>query len=279
MIIYFAFTGAAEVTHAYHTVKHNLSYNSSDCALKLTVQTLSDSTIAKKMSCGRTEAEAVVADVLAPKAVEEVLSQLKNDVKPLPFSLQTDASNKGNSKMFPLAVQFFTPEKGIVKKLIDFVEDADESAEGIVNSIQSSLDKMGLTLDHVSAFSADNANVNYGILNSVFTKLKQSNSEILRGNCHAHVVHNTVKHALDKLSVDVENIVLKVYGHFSISAKRRETLKEFCEFLNVEFHDILRHVVTRWLSLNPVISCLLENWPALKSYFISIGDECPRRLR
>ena len=142
---------AAEVTHVYHTVKHNLSYNSSDCALKLTVQTLSDSTIAKKMSCGRTEAEAVVADVLAPKAVEEVLSQLKNDVKPLPFSLQTDASNKGNSKMFHLAVQFFTPEKGIVKKLIDFVEDADESAEGIVNSIQSSLDKMGLTLDHVSS--------------------------------------------------------------------------------------------------------------------------------
>ena len=84
-------------------------------------------------------------------------------MKPLPFSLQTDASNKGNRKMFPLAVQFFTPEKGIVKKLIDFVENADESAEGIANSIQSSLDKMGLTLDHVSAFSADNANVNYDI--------------------------------------------------------------------------------------------------------------------
>ena len=107
--------------------------------------------------------------------------------------------------------------------------------------------------------------------------MKQSNSEILRGNCHVHVVHNTVKHSLEKLSVDVENIVMK--GHFSISAKRRETLKEFCEFLNVEFHDILRHVVTRWLSLNPAISRLLENWPALKSYFISIGDECPRGLR
>ena len=33
------------------------------------------------------------------------------------------------------------------------------------------------------------------------------------------------------------------------------------------------------MALNPAISCLLENWPALKSYFISIGDECPRRLR
>ncbi|CAJ1064635.1 uncharacterized protein LOC102077137 [Xyrichtys novacula] len=70
----------------------------------------------------------------------------------------------------------------------------------------------------------------------------------------------------------------KVYGHFSISAKRRENLKDFCEFCDIEFHDILRHVVTRWLSLNPAISCLLENWPALKSYFMSIKD-CPKRLR
>ena len=269
---------AAEVAHVYHTVKHNLSYNSSDCGMKLTLQTLTDSKICKKMSCGKTKAEAVVTDVLAPKAVEEVLTQLKNEEKPVPFSLQTDASNKGNRKMFPLAVQFFNTEKGIVKKLIDFVENADESAEGIVNSIQSSLDNLGLNLDNVSAFSADNANVNYGIHNSVFTKLRQSNSQILRGNCHAHIVHNTVKHALDKLSVDVENIVLKVYGHFSISAKRRETLKEFCEFVDVEFQEVLRHVVTRWLSLNPAISRLLGNWIALKSYFMSLGDECPQRL-
>lgn len=107
----------------------------------------------------------------------------------------------------------------IVKKLIDFFENA----EGIVISIQSSLDNLCLTLDNVSAFSADNANVNYGIHNSVYTKLRESNSKILRSNCHAHIVHNTVKHELGKFAVDVENIILKVYGHVSVSAKRRES--------------------------------------------------------
>ncbi|CAJ1086696.1 uncharacterized protein LOC102308593 [Xyrichtys novacula] len=82
---------------------------------------------------------------------------------------------------------------------------------------------MGLSLDHVSTFSADNANVNYGSHNSVFTKLREVNSEILRGNCHAHIVHNTLKKALDKLSVD--------------------------------------------------------NWVPLKSYLISIGEECPKHLK
>ncbi|KAL3976494.1 toll-like receptor 1 [Sarotherodon galilaeus] len=240
---------AAEVTHIYHTVKHGLSYNSADCALKLTVRTLNDSSIAKKMSCGRTKAEAVVTDLLSPKAIEEVIKKLKS----------------GKSEDVSLGLAVFTPEAGVVNKILDFVEIPDESAEGIVKIIQSSLENVGLSLDQVSAFSADNANVNYGIHNSVFTKLRETNSEILRGNCHAHIVHNTVKKALDKLSVDVENIVLKIYSFFSTSAKRRESLKEFCEFCDVEFHDILRHVVTRWLSLNPAITRLLQNWDPLKS--------------
>lgn len=270
---------AAEVAHVYHTVKHSVSYNSSDCALKLSHRTLNDSNIVKKMSCGRTKAEALVTDVLAPKAVEEVIKKLKMPQNPLPFSIQTDASNKGNRKMFPLAVQFFRADTGITHKLVDFVESADESAKGILSTIQRSLENLGLSLDNVSAFSADNTNVNYGIHNSVYSKLKQCNANILRGNCHAHIVHNTVKYALDKLSIDIENIVLKVYSFFSLSAKRRESLKDFCEFCDVEFHDILRHVVTRWLSLNPAVTRLLQNWIPLKSYLVSIGGDCPRHLR
>ncbi|KAL7397330.1 hypothetical protein ABVT39_020256 [Epinephelus coioides] len=69
---------AAEVAHIYHTEKHALSYNSADCALKLTLRTLNDSSIAKKMSCGKTKAEAVVTDVLSPKAIEENWVPLKS---------------------------------------------------------------------------------------------------------------------------------------------------------------------------------------------------------
>lgn len=261
----------------YHTVKHNLSYNSADCGHKLNQTILHDSNIIKKMSLGRTKAEAIVKDVLAPKAVGEVLNVLTSG--PLPFSIQTDVSNNGNRKMFPLAVQFFQPETGVTNKMLDFIENADESAAGIIDSIQQSLDKFGLSLDQVTAYSADNTNVNYGIHNSVFTNLKKKQKDLLQGNCHAHIMHNTVKHALDQLTVDVENIVLKVYGHFSVSAKRRESLKEFCEFCDVEFREILRHVTTRWLSLNPAITRLMQTWAALKSYFISLGDECPRQIR
>ena len=47
----------------------------------------------------------------------------------------------------------------------------------------------------------------------------------------------------------------------------------------MEFQEILRHVTTRWLSLNPAIHRLMQTWTALKSYFISLGEECPKQLR
>lgn len=70
------------------------------------------------MSLGRTKAEAMVKDSLAPKAVADV-GDILTSGKPLPFSIQTDAPNKGNRKMFPLAVQYFRPETGISNKMLE----------------------------------------------------------------------------------------------------------------------------------------------------------------
>lgn len=41
----------------------------------------------------------------------------------------------------------------------------------------------------------------------------------------------------------------------------------------MEFQDILRHVVTRWLSLSPAVERLIAKWPAIKQYFFNIAQE------
>jgi len=140
------------------------------------------------------------------------------------------------------------------------------------------LSNNGLDVKNVSAYSADNASVNYGCKKSVFTALKALNGGILKANCNAHIVHNTLRKMTDVLDCDVETIVRAVYSHFSISANRRVELKEFFEFVDVEYHDLLRHVTTRWLSLGPAIKRLLQSWPALISYFRSLGQDCPKRI-
>jgi hypothetical protein len=73
--------------------------------------------------------------------------------------------------------------------------------------------------------------------------------------------------------------VLKVFAHFSNSATRRENLQECFDFCQSEFHEVLRHVPTRWLSLFKAVERLLLNWEPLKSYFLAMGaDECPRAV-
>jgi hypothetical protein len=265
---------AQEVAMVYHNVKHNLSYNSLDCNVKLLKYMLPDAT--KTMSLGRTKAEALVRNVLGVQAVQKVKEQLKNGN--IFFCIQIDASNVKNRKFFPITVQYFDTAKGILNKIINFIENPDETATGMFKSIEKTLLNLNLSFENVSCLSADNCNANFGRNHSLFTELLEKNSNIIKANCHAHVIHNTVRHMVERLEFDPENLVLKIYAHFALSAKRRESLQEFSEFNNVEYSELSRHVVTRWLSLNPSIEKILKLWKPLLSYFRSLKD-CPKQIQ
>jgi hypothetical protein len=68
-----------------------------------------------------------------------------------------------------------------------------------------------------------------------------------------------MKQASDCLDIDVETIVLEVFSHFSMSAEYREELKEYFAFVDIEWKEILRHVTTQWLSLEPAVNRLFHN--------------------
>lgn len=63
--------------------------------------------------------------------------------------------------------------------------------------------------------------------NSVYQKLKLAQKDVLAANC-SHILHDATRYAAGSLDVDIENVALKVYSHFSISACRKAQLKEFC---------------------------------------------------
>ena len=71
---------------------------------------------------------------------------------------------------------------------------------------------------------------------------------------------------------DVEDMMIDIFYHFDKSTKRKAELAEYCEFCNVEFRQVLKHVSTRWLSLELVVTWTLQQYPALKSYFLSQSD-------
>jgi hypothetical protein len=261
----------AELCLTYHGLNHHHSYLSSECGIKLSQQVFSDSAICKKVHCARTKLSSIVENILYPKSVALHLSKL-GDKR---FSISTDASNKGNIKLYPIAIQYFTKEKGITNFVLNFYEDPNETSFAIYKNLKESLEKNNLQIKNIIAFGADNASVNYGINKSVYVNLKNENDLILKANCNCHIVHNTAKYCLMKISLDIENLVTKIFSHFSHSAKRINALKSCYEFVKYEYSEIVKYIPTRWLSLYPALERIINNMEAIKSYFIGIGPkEC-----
>lgn len=266
-----------EIALTYHGVIHNHSYMSQDCGNKLLKKLFSDSEKSQRIHCGRTKAEAIVENVLAPYSIEHALS----DVGGGPISIATDASNKGNKKLFPVAIRYFSMKKGPTTFLIDFYEDNDETSEAIAAKLIECLEKYGMLRNNkLVAYGADNASVNYGKFKSVFQHLKRKLNlpNLIAAHCHAHILHNTAKQALKTLSLNVESLVIEVFSEFSSSAKNIAELKEFFIFMETDYIQLLGHSRIRFLTLFPAIDRILQSWPVLKSYFLSKGEENVSKL-
>jgi len=267
---------ATECLFSYHTVMHNQSFRSMDCTSKL-IKTLYD----KKFSSARTKTEAIVTDVIAPYTMEQVTREL-NAVQFVTVS--TDASNHQSTKLLPVLVQYFLPRTGIHVKMLDMHSVPGETSDIVTNAMIDTIETFGLR-NKVVGFSADNTNANFGGAHrrgreNIFTKLQTytGRGDLLGLGCNAHMLHNTVQRAADCLPVDAEQIVCKIYNYFSIYTVRVETLKEFCEFVNLEYRKLLGYSKTRWLALLPAVDRILLMFPALKSYFLSL-NQCPTVLQ
>lgn len=261
---------AAEITSTFHGIKHQHSYNSQDCGHKLNAVMFADSFIAKKISCGRTKASSIVESVLGPASQERIVSNLKASRY---FSVASDSSNKGNLKMYPLLIKYFSLDSGIQTGLLDFYEDNEENSEAIKYQIINILTNNGLKASQISAYTVDNGSANYELNVSVYQQLNTINPNIIKANCTCHILHYCVKHSLKALSVDIELIVLKVYSELSAFARNRIDLKITCSEAEIEFREILKHVPTQWLSLHPAINRIITLWPALTNYFLALGEE------
>ena len=106
---------------------------------------------------------------------------------------------------------------------------------------------------------------------NVYSLLKQDLPNLIGIGCPAHILNNCVHHSTDQLSIDIECILFKIYQHFSIYAVRTEELKSFCQFVEIEYKKVLSHSKTRFLSLGPHLTRVLEILPAFIAYFNSIS--------
>ena len=143
-------------------------------------------------------------------------------------------------------------------KLIEFTNKANETADTIATYVKDSLEKRML-LKKCVAFTEDNHNTMFGGIrrneqgNNVFANLKKMLNPSL----------NCIHHGAERMNIDIENNIIKIYQYFSIYTVRTEQLKEYYEFANCEYKRLAGSLC--FLEFQR----LLEMFSPLKSYFLS----------
>jgi hypothetical protein len=145
-----------------------------------------------------------------------------------------------------------------------------KTADVLTTYVMNVLNKYKLS-HKIIAFCGDNCNTNFGGVaktgtNHVFSMLRTSNlkTSIQGVGRAARILHNALRTSADILSIDVEAIANKIFQYFHIYTVTVEALKEFCDFVDVEYEQILGSVKTTWLLLQPARTTVISIFPLLK---------------
>ena len=107
---------AAEVTLAFHAVKHHYSFLSVDCTSVILKKIFPDSNVAKKFSSGHTKTEKVVTSVLAQYSIDADLKSLEDhDIAYL--GIATGSSNHNELELFSVIIQYLSEERCFAVKI------------------------------------------------------------------------------------------------------------------------------------------------------------------
>ena len=131
-----------------------------------------------------------------------------------------------------------------------------------------------------TALGVDNTSVNIGVRNSIKSRVLQKNKATYISGCPCHIIHNAAQKGAQSYcsssKFDAENFLIDLYFWFEHSTKRKNELRSFCDFCDQQYRSVIKHVSTRWLSLEIAIERCLKQFPSLKSYFLSNSESQAR---
>ena len=115
------------------------------------------------------------------------------------------------------------------------------------------------------------------------TRVQQRNRSTYFNDCPCHIVHNTSAAAASAFSCttgfEVEDMMVNLYYWFDYSTKQKNKLAEYADFCDQEYRQIVKHMSTRWLSLEKSVTRTLTQYASLSSYFLSEQESSARFKR
>ena len=90
------------------------------------------------------------------------------------------------------------------------------------------------------------------------------------GSCILHVVNNAFGNAINSFGHDAEEFAIDLFYLFKQSACKREDLVKIQSDFDASQHNFLRHVSSRWLTLESAVARINDQWEVIKQYILTL---------
>ncbi|XP_051173505.1 uncharacterized protein LOC127289558 [Leptopilina boulardi] len=218
----------------------------------------------------RTKCGNIIKNVFGPHFNADLIL----DIGDSPYSFLLDESTDISvSKLLGIVIRYYSKSrKEFVSTYLTLIEVENGSAETITNAVKNALTNFKLPVKNLKGIGTDNASTMVGVHNGIYERLKRELNlpNLILIRCVCHSIQLAVSEASKKaLPRNIEFLIRETYKWFSKSSNRRHEYKTIYKLINDDESplQIPKMANTRWLSIEPAVSRILDQWVELKTHF------------
>lgn len=220
-------------------------------------------------SISRTKFRYLLTEALGPFFKSSLLTDMAESFYCLSFD---ETTNNANAEELQVIVTYWSKSKNLVLHhhlQTFFIGSA--TAEIIVEKLNEAIDNSNLPRSNLLMLGMDGLNVNKKVQRLMNEELKEYRCKPLLdiGSCNIHILHNAFEKGINIFGKDASELIFKIHDFFDGWALRIEDFKIIQADLNLPQHSFIKHVNSRWLTIEGAATRLLEQWKAVQKYFLT----------
>lgn len=219
-------------------------------------------------SISATKFRYLVTDALGPYFRNELLADMAGAYYSLSFD---ETSNNANAKELQDVVTYWSNSRElVVSHHLQTFYIGSATAEILVQHHNEALDNANLPRSKLLMLGRDGPNVNKKVQRLMSEQIMEIRGRPLLdiGSCNIHILHNGFEKGLGVLGDDASELIIKVHEFFGDWALRVEDFRAIQDEFNLPHHSFIKHVKSRWLTLEGAAERLLEQWKSARKYFL-----------
>jgi len=258
----------AEILRCLDIIESNSSFSAANSDNDKYKLMFPDSKIASSYGQKADKVKYMIQFGIAPYLQKIILNELKE----LPFSFRFDETTTSQvKKQYDAYATYHSVHfKQIITSYLGTLFVGRCTANDLLQYTTDLLTKVKLVPENIISLGMDGPSVNKLFKEKFESDLqKRGHSIIDVGSCPLHTVSNGFSVGLKSIDeVDLDQFAVDLHSFFKFSAKRIEEYFDVEKFTEVYGQRMLRHVSTRWISLQDVLVRIMEQFTNLREYFL-----------